>query len=133
MDESNLNMKNILFIALGILFVALGIIGIFLPLMPTTIFLIIASYFFMKGSPELNDKLLNNKHLGPYIKNYRENNGMPLKSKISSICFLWTSILISSYFFTENLMIRILLLIIAVGVTIHIASLKSLKPEPINN
>ncbi len=126
-------MKKFLFISIGVLFILLGIIGIFLPVMPTTIFLILASYFFMKSSPELNNKLVNNKYLGPYIKNYREQRGMPIKSKISSICLLWTSILISSYFFTEILVIRILLLIVAVGVTIHIATIKSLKPQSLRN
>ena len=126
-------MKKVLFISIGFLFVALGVIGIFLPVMPTTIFLIVASYFFMNSSPELNDKLLNNKYLGNYIKNYRDKRGMPLKSKIGSICLLWTSILISSYFLTESLIIRILLLIVAVGVTIHIATIKNLKPQSVRN
>lgn len=125
-------MKKYLYITLGVTSVGLGIIGIILPVMPTTIFLIIASYFFMKSSPELNDKLMNNKYLGKYIKNYREKRGLPLKSKISSICLLWTSILISSYFLTDNLSIRILLLIVAIGVTIHIATIKNLKPETVN-
>jgi uncharacterized membrane protein YbaN (DUF454 family) len=126
-------MKKALFISIGIFFVALGVIGIFLPIMPTTIFLILASYFFMKSSPELNAKLLNNKYLGPYLKNYLEKRGMPLKSKISSICLLWTSILISSYFLTENLTVRIILLFVAVGVTIHLATIKNLKPQSIRN
>jgi uncharacterized membrane protein YbaN (DUF454 family) len=119
-------MKKIIFISLGFLFIAVGVLGIFLPVLPTTIFLIIASYFFMKSSPELNEKLMNNKYLGKYIRNYKEKKGMPLKSKISSIILLWTSILASSYFFTENTYIQLLLIAIAVGVTIHIASLKTL-------
>lgn len=65
-------MRKVLFISFGFLFVALGVFGIFLPIMPTTIFLIIASYFFMKSSPELYEKLLNNKYLGKYIKDYKE-------------------------------------------------------------
>lgn len=126
-------MKRPLYITLGFFFVGLGVVGIFLPLLPTTIFLIIASYLFMKSSPELHEKLLNHKILGSYIKNYIEKRGMPIKSKISSICLLWTSILISSYFLTENLIVRIILLIVAIGVTVHIATLKSLKPQPISN
>ena len=63
----------------------IGVVGIFLPLLPTTVFLLIASYFFMKSSPELNEKLLNHKHLGSYIRNYKEKKGMPLKTKITSI------------------------------------------------
>lgn len=122
-------MKKILFISIGVLFVALGVIGIFLPLLPTTIFLIIASYFFMNSSPELNERLLNNKYLGNYIRNYREKNGMPIKSKITSISLLWISIFVSAYFLTSAIIIRIILAIIAIGVTYHIATLKTLKPQ----
>lgn len=124
-------MKKTVFIVLGFLFVSLGIIGIFLPLVPTTVFLLIASYFFMNSSPELNERLLNNKYLGKHIKNYKEKKGMSLKSKITSICLLWISILLSAFMFTEILAIRILLIIIAIGVTIHIASLNNLNTQSV--
>jgi uncharacterized membrane protein YbaN (DUF454 family) len=119
-------MKKFVFISVGFIFVGTGVLGIFIPLLPTTIFLIIASYFFMKSSPELNDKLLNHKHLGNYIRNYKEKRGMPIRPKISSIFLLWISIIISIFFFTDNFIIRLLLFFIAVGVTIHIAMLKNI-------
>lgn len=122
-------MKKISYIIIGTIFVGIGVIGIFIPLLPTTVFLLVASYFFMKSSPELNDKLMNHKHLGSYIRNYKEKKGMPLKSKITSISFLWLSILLSGYYFTENIIIRIFLLIIATGVTIHIVTLKNLERQ----
>ena len=127
-----INMKNIIYIALGGLFVTIGVIGIFVPLLPTTIFLLIASYFFMKSSPKLNEKLVNNKYLGPYIKNFQENKGMPKKSKINAISLLWISILTSAYFFTELFAVRILLLIIAISVTIYIIRIKTLNPQTAN-
>jgi uncharacterized protein len=120
-------MKKPLYIVIGSILVTLGTIGIFIPLLPTTIFLILASYFFMKGSPELNERLLNNKYLGHYIKNYRDNKGMPLKSKIISIVMLWISILISGYFLTESNVLRGILLVVAIGVTIYISSLKNIQ------
>ena len=126
-------MKKPIFISIGSIFVFIGIIGIFLPLLPTTIFLIIASYFFMKSSPELNDRLLNNKYLGAYLRNYQEKRGMPLKSKISSIFLLWTSILISGYYLTESTTIRIILLCVALGVTIYISTIKNLEPQSISD
>ncbi|MCW8848906.1 MAG: YbaN family protein [Melioribacteraceae bacterium] len=125
-------MKNIVFILLGGLFVIIGVIGIFVPLLPTTIFLIIASYFFMKSSPKLNEKLVNNKYLGPYIRNFQGNKGMPKRSKINAISLLWISILISAYFFTELFAIRILLLIIAISVTIYLLKLKTLDPQTVS-
>ena len=126
-------MKKILFISLGVLLVSIGVLGIFIPLLPTTIFLIIASYFFMNSSPELNEKLMQNKYLGKYIRDYKENKGMPLKSKIRSITLLWISIFASGYFFTDNIIIRIILLLIAISVSIHIATLKTLETQTISD
>ena len=120
-------MKNLVFVILGYISVFVGIIGIFLPILPTTIFLIIGSYFFMKGSPKLNKKLLSNKYLGPYIKNYRENRGMPLKSKITSITMIWLSILATIIFFLDNIYLQILLLIVAISVSTYIYSLNTLE------
>lgn len=120
-------MKNYIFIILGSFSVLLGFIGIFLPLLPTTIFLIIGSYFFMKGSPKLNEKLINHKLFGPFIKNYRDEKGMPLKSKINAIALLWISILISTFLFTKNLILQIVLIVIAISVSIYISFLKTLK------
>ena len=126
-------MKKITYTIIGSIFVGIGVVGIFIPLLPTTVFLLIASYFFMKSSPELNEKLLNHKHLGSYIRNYKEKKGMPIRSKITSISLLWISILLSAYYFTDSLFIRILLLIIATGVTIHIATLKNLQSQTIKD
>ena len=60
----------------GVLLVAIGVIGIFLPLLPTTIFLILASACFVKGSPRANEWLRNHKILGAYIKNYQDKSGL---------------------------------------------------------
>lgn len=126
-------MKNVVFKILGLLFVAIGFIGIFLPLLPTTIFLIIASYFFMKGSPELNEWMMKNKYLGPYVRNFRDKKGMTAKSKVSAISMLWFTILISAIFFTDYLLVRLLLLSVAIGVTIYIANYKTLRTQSVHD
>lgn len=109
----------------GFLLVAIGIIGIFLPLLPTTIFLILASACFVKSSPKTNEWLRNNKYLGQYIKNYQEGTGLTIKSKIFTIAFLWASIIFSAFFFTEVFYIRMILFAIAVGVSIHLITVKT--------
>jgi hypothetical protein len=111
----------------GILLVAIGVIGIFLPILPTTIFLILASACFIKSSPKANEWLRNHKILGMYIKNYQDKSGLTVKSKIFNITFLWIMILTSAIFFTELLYIRLLLLAIAIGVTIHLLMIKTKK------
>jgi uncharacterized protein len=111
----------------GFLLVAIGIIGIFLPLLPTTIFLILASACFVKSSPKANEWLRNNKFLGPYLKNYQNKTGLTIKSKIFTIIFLWLSIGISAFYLTNEFYIRMLLLVIGAGVSTHIIYIKTQK------
>ncbi len=113
----------------GILLVLIGAIGIFLPILPTTIFLILASACFIKSSPKAHQWLRNHKIFGQYIKNYEEKSGLTIKSKIINILFLWLMILVSFFFFTSDTLIRILLLLIAVGVTIHLLMIKTRKAD----
>jgi uncharacterized membrane protein YbaN (DUF454 family) len=111
----------------GILLVAIGIIGIFLPVLPTTIFLILASACFIKSSPKAHQWLREHKIFGQYIQNYEEKSGLTLKSKIFNILFLWVMILSSIFLFTNETSIKIVLLLIAIGVTIHLLMIKTKK------
>lgn len=116
-------------IVIGFLAVGLGILGMFLPVLPTTPFLLLAAACFARSSKRFYHWLLNNKWFGSYIKNYREGKGIPLKIKILSMGFMWVTILTSSIFFLDNIYIRILLIVIAIIVTIHISLIKTKKNE----
>ena len=116
-----------LYLISGFLLVVIGVIGIFLPILPTTIFLILASACFVKSSPRANEWLRNHKILGIYIKNYQDKSGLTIKAKVFNIAFLWIMILSSAYFFTEELYIKLLLIAIAIGVTIHLLMVKTKK------
>ena len=129
-DKKNLVKSKImrkLLIAAGTFFVIVGIIGIFLPILPTTPFLLLAAWCFARSSERFYTWLISNKWFGEYIKNYQEGKGIPLKVKIFSISFLWITILISVYFFVTNIYFRIVLILIALGVTIHILTIRTLK------
>lgn len=106
---------------------ALGIIGFFLPVMPSIPFFIIASVCFSKSSKKFHDMLLENKWVGPRIKEYHQNNGIKIHEKVFLILLQWSGILFTSIFFVHNLLGRILMLCIAVGVTVYILSLKTMK------
>jgi hypothetical protein len=114
-------------ITAGIIFVGLGIIGIFLPILPTTPFLLLAAACFARSSKKFYDWLLNNKLFGDYIKNYQEGKGIPLKVKIFTISLLWITILFSVFLIIQISWVRIILIIIAIGVTIHIITIKTYK------
>ncbi len=128
--ESMKKVKNLflrkVYIVLGSISLALGILGIFLPLLPTTVFLLITAYFYGKSSARFYNWLLNNKYIGGYIKTYREERGMPLKAKIFAISLLWLTIGSTVIFFLDILLIKILLLAIATGVSIYLLSLKTI-------
>ncbi len=114
-----------LLIALGFFFTGLGVIGLFLPLLPTTPFLLLAAACFARSSGKFYDWLLSSKYLGVYIKNYIEKKGVPLKVKLTAITFVWAGMIISIIFATDILIIRIILVIIAIGVTVHLSKLKT--------
>jgi len=119
--------RIILFIA-GSISLFFGIIGIFLPILPTTPFLLLTAACFMRSSERMYNWLLNNRWFGEYIKNYQAGRGIPLKTKIIAILTLWITILISIIFVARDIMImQIALLIIATGVTIHLIRLPTFK------
>lgn len=130
---ANFEFKKIyryLFIGLGWFFVGLGIVGIVTPLLPTTVFFIIATWFFAKSSDRFYAWLIYHPRFGKFIRDYREKRGMPLKSKIVAILMLHVTIVSSMIFFTNNIFVRILLVFIAVGVSTYIISLNTIKNEP---
>jgi hypothetical protein len=123
---SNRFFRYLLIIA-GTIFLGVGIIGIFLPILPTTPFLLLAAACYARSSQRFYNWLMNNKWFGNYIKNYHEGRGLPLKFKIFTMTLLWITILTSIYFVINNFWIEIILIIIAIGVTIHILTIKSYK------
>jgi hypothetical protein len=114
-------------IVTGTFLVALGVLGIFLPLLPTTIFFLLAAACYARSSERFYKWLLNNRWFGKYIKNYHEGEGMTLKSKIFSLALMWAAILYSAVFAVENFYVRLVLILIAVGVTLHLITIKTLK------
>ncbi|MBX7150861.1 YbaN family protein [bacterium] len=110
-------------------FVALGIIGAILPLMPTTIFLLLAAGCYAKSSPQLYEWLHTNRYFGSYLKNYREKRGTPLSVKIGSMAVLWASIGYTIVFTKAPIYVDVILILIAVGVSIHLIMIKTLKKE----
>lgn len=80
-----------LLVSVGLLNVALGVIGIFVPGMPTTVFLLIAGWFFARSSPRLHRWLHQHPRLGPYLEMARTRS-MPLRARILTILAIWAGI-----------------------------------------
>ncbi len=119
-----------LYITLGIISLSLGIAGIFLPVLPTTPFLLLTAALWMRGSPRLYERLMSHPRLGPYIRSFRETRAIPLRAKIVSVSMLWATILASAFWAVNAWWLRALLIAIAAGVTWHILSFRTLKTQP---
>ncbi|MDR0688485.1 MAG: YbaN family protein [Prevotellaceae bacterium] len=114
----------------GFLSLALGIIGIFLPLLPTTPFLLLSAFLFARSSERLHRWLLGHKVLGEYIRNFLQEKTIPLRIKIYSISALWAAIICSiALAATGKLYLQVALAAIAAGVTAHILSYKTKRPK----
>ncbi len=118
-------MKKIVLQILGLISFGLAIIGVFLPLLPTTPFLLLSSYLFLKSSDRLYNWLINHPYFGKYILDFQENKSIPLRVKVSSIFLLWLTIGFSAVFVISLLWVRILLLVIAISVSVHILQYKT--------
>ena len=119
---------QLILIAAGICSVALGVVGIFLPVMPTTIFLILAAACFVRSSDRLHCWLQNHRILGPYLQAVKGRSGMPRRAKVTTLVVLWSSILCSAFIFVELLWLRLLLLAVACGVSVFIWSRNTMQP-----
>jgi uncharacterized protein len=113
------------FIILGIISLGLGVLGIFLPLLPTTPFLLLSTALFLRSSKRLYLWLMNHKYLGKHLQNYLHHKTISLKTKIYALSLLWTTILATTILVVQLIWLQILLIAIAVAVTYHILSFKS--------
>ncbi|MBS3995592.1 MAG: YbaN family protein [Alkaliphilus sp.] len=119
------SIKKYFLIFAGSASLTFGIVGIFIPMLPTTPFLLLASYCYVRSSKRLYDWLINHKFFGAYIYNYLTYRAVKRSTKIVALLFLWLSLTIS-IFIMANLHIKLLLIAIGIGVSTHILLLKTL-------
>ena len=112
---------------LGLLSLGLGILGIFLPVLPTTPLLLLAAALFVRSHKGLYDWLLNHPTLGPYISNFLIHKSIPLHVKIVSISMIWITLLNCAIFVAEHWAFRTFFILIALSVTLHILSYKTMR------
>lgn len=111
----------------GALFLMLGVVGIFLPLLPTTPFLLLSAAAFFRSSPRLYSWLLAHRHLGPYIKNFRENKAIPLRVKIVSVSMVWITLMYCAVCIASEWWLRSFFVVLAVAISAHILHYKTLR------
>lgn len=122
-------MKKALLIISGFVSLGLGIIGILVPLLPTTPFLLLAAACFLRSSDRLYNWILNHRLFGKYLRSYYYHKAIPLKIKIIAIIVIWISIGSSVLFLVNFWPARVILLLIAILVSWHIARMRTLTKE----
>jgi len=121
-------MSRIVLLVLGWICVSLGFIGIFVPGLPTTIFLIIALWAFTKSSKKLRFWLLNHKRFGPILRNWQEHKVVPLRAKILMVILQILVVIMVQYTF-NNLFATVALMVVLILVAGYVISLPSKIPE----
>jgi len=89
--------KKAVLIAAGSASLVLAVLGLFLPLLPTTPFLLLASACYVRSSERLHGWLMGNRVLGGYIRNFQERRGVPVRAKVTTVVLLWLPLLYSIY------------------------------------
>ena len=120
---------KLLLIAVGWLSVILGVIGIFLPVLPTTPFLLLAAACFARTSPKFYNWLISHPRLGKYIVYYLEGKGIPLKAKVYTITLIAISMSFTSYL-VPVLAVKVLLPLVGVLVALYIVRQPTLALSP---
>lgn len=113
----------------GFIATVLGVLGVFLPVLPTVPFLLLALACFGRSSERFYVWLLDHAQLGPMIRPYLNGRGLSQTSKVKAIALLWASILLSAFLMVELVWVRWMLLLIACGVTLYLCQLPTLKTE----
>lgn len=118
-----------LLIGLGFLCVAVGAVGVVVPVLPTTPFLLLASYFFAKGSKRFHDWFLSTRLYKRHLESFVESRAMTLKSKLS-ILLPVSALLILTFFLVDNLHVRILLVVLFLGKYLYFFTrIRTVTPE----
>ena len=116
--------KKTLLIVAGVVSLALGGIGVFLPLLPTTPFVLLAAGCFAGSSPAMHRWLCRSRFFGEYIENYRTNAGVSKSVKVRAIVFLWAGLALSAAAVHKPI-VRIILAVVGICVSTHLLMMKT--------
>ncbi|MBC7932577.1 MAG: YbaN family protein [Rubrivivax sp.] len=120
------SVKRAALIAIGSVCLALAVLGVFLPLLPATPFLLLASACYVRSSEKLHGWLMGNRVLGTYIRNFQERRGIPLRAKVATVAILWLSLLYSIYML-DFFVLELMLVFIGMTSSVLIFRMKTLK------
>jgi len=113
------------FVVAGTVSLSFGLIGLFVPVWPTTPFLLLSSYCYLRGSPHMHRWLSSHPIFGRYIDNYMVRGGITPRDRLVATTLLWAALIVSICL-SSSAHLRLLLIAVGIGVTVHLARLKTL-------
>ena len=114
-------------LAVGWISVALGFLGIFLPVLPTTPFLLLAAACFIRTSPRFYHWLISHPHMGKYVIYYLDGKGIPFKAKVYTLTLMWITLITTAFILVPKTTLQIILPITGTAVSIYILRLPNLE------
>ncbi|MBN7760374.1 YbaN family protein [Nitratireductor aquimarinus] len=119
------NAKRAILLVLGLVMLLLAVIGAFLPVMPTTIFLILAAWFFARSSPRLERRLMEHPSYGPVLRGWRDHGIVPRRAKLFAVTGISCGYVISLFAYQPGLPLAIALAVAMAAIAVWIVS----RPE----
>lgn len=120
-------LSKLFYLGVGWFALGMSVLGIFLPLLPTTPFLLLACACFMRGSQRMALWLLNHRWFGSYIRDFHENRGLTVQTKVRAIVVMWVSLALSAYI-VPLVWVRWFLLVPGICVTVYLWRFKTRGP-----
>ena len=125
--DSGVTLRTRAMEALGAVLLALGFLGVFLPILPTTPFVIAAAFCF-SANPRMYAKIRDSPYFGEYLKAYKEGGTISRRTRVRAIAMVWV-VMAVSVILLDALWLRVMLLIICAVVTIHLLTIGRRKDE----
>jgi uncharacterized protein len=119
---------RVTYLVLGWLCVISGAIGVVLPGWPTTIWIIVATYFFARSSPRFYNWLMNHRVFGPLVRDWRDGKGMTRRAKRLAVGTIFVTIGISIALVPYP-WLKVLLVVVAVSVSTYLLRLPTKPPD----
>ena len=110
---------RLLLVAAGWVSLALGVIGIVVPLMPTTVFVLLAAYCFARSSERFHRWLLEHRLFGPMVRNFREGRGLPRAARFRAVALIWLTMALSMWLIGDWWAV-VLLVVIGTTLTVYL-------------
>jgi hypothetical protein len=116
-------------ICCGCFSVVAGVVGIFLPLLPTVPFLLLAAACFARSSERFHTWLVQHNQLGPLIRDYLNGGGIPLRAKRIALGMVWISFPASAFLFVQVVWLKVVLMAVAAGISFYLICLPTISPD----